>query len=222
MREALALVPGILLAGYAWASAIAGRVPPFSLVILNPQTMRIGRLPEGWQVKVNRGTPDIQVVDGPSGGVVRLKSRNSSFGIERGVDVDVEQYPILTWKWKVRELPANADFRHVRSDDQAAQLLVAFADRRILSYIWDTSAPKGIMQSASVIPLLHIYAVVCRSGYGEADQWLSEGRNVAKDYEAAYGRNAPHVKGLRIQINTQHTATSAESYFSDVAFKAAP
>jgi hypothetical protein len=30
------------------------------------------------------------------------------------------------------------------------------------------------------------------------------------------------VKGLRIQINSQHTGTMAESYFGDVAFRSTP
>ena len=48
-------------------------------------------------------------------------------------------------------------------------MLVAFSDKRILTYIWDSNAPKGTMQSASNIPLVHIYAVVCQSGAAEAN-----------------------------------------------------
>ena len=36
----------------------------------------------------------------------------------------------------------------------------------MLTYIWDTNAPKGVMQSASSIPLVHIFAMVCQSGAG--------------------------------------------------------
>ena len=98
-------------------------------------------------------------------------------------------------------------------------MLVAFADKRVLSYIWDTTAPAGTMESASSIPLVHIYAVVCRSGATDLNRWLTESRNLAGDYEKAYGRPAPRVKGIRLQINTQHTGTSAESCFSEVAFR---
>jgi hypothetical protein len=127
--------------------------------------------------------------------------------------------PWLAWKWKVAQLPAGGDFRHAASDDQAAQVLVAFDDKRILTYIWDSTAPKGSMQSASNIPFVHIFAVVCRSGQTEANQWVAEARNVAADYERAYGKAAPRVKGVRLQINSQHTGTVAESYFGEVAFR---
>ena len=107
------------------------------------------------------------------------------------------------------------------NDDQAAQVLVVFADRRVLTYIWDTTAPKGTMASANPIPLLHVFAVVCQSGTGDLNRWIAESRNVAADYERAYSKPAPHVKGIRLQINSQHTGSNAESYFGEVAFDSA-
>ncbi len=53
-------------------------------------------------------------------------------------------------------------------------------------------------------------------------QLLAEARNVADDYRRAYDKPAPHIKGIRIQINSQHTGTVAESYFGEVAFRHAP
>jgi len=122
----------------------------------------------------------------------------------------------------VTGLPTGGDFRHAATDDQAAQVMVAFADRRVLTYIWDSSAPKGTMQLASSLPLVHIYAVVCESGATEANRWVPEMRDVAADYERAFGKAAPHVKGLRLQINSQHTGTTAESYFGEVIFRNQP
>ena len=192
-----------------------------AMVVLNTSGWSSGRLPADWMIKVNHGKPEIAVC-GDADSCLKLKSVKSSFGVERKVDVDPAQMPWLSWKWKVTQLPTGGDFRHASSDDQAAQVLVAFDDKRVLTYIWDSTAPKGIMQSASNIPLVHIYAVVCRSGDSEANRWLTESRNVASDYERAYGRPAPHVKGLRLQINSQHTGTMAESYFGEVAFRSAP
>jgi len=113
------------------------------------------------------------------------------------------------------------DFRRSATDDQAAQVLVAFADRRILTYIWDSSAPKGVWQSASSIPLVRIFALVCRSGREELNQWLPETHNLGEDYRKVYGRPPVRVKGIRLQINSQHTGSSAESYFGDISFRSA-
>ncbi|HTT63786.1 MAG TPA: DUF3047 domain-containing protein [Bryobacteraceae bacterium] len=215
MRRALILFTFLTLASLAVT-------PQTALVVLNPLGWRPGRLPDGWQVKVNHGVPKIATVQEGNTNYLDLKSHDSSYGLERAVDVDPHEAPYLTWKWNVKQLPTGGDFRHSKSDDQAAQVLVAFADRRVLSYIWDTTAPAGIMESASTIPLVHVYAVVCRSGAGELNRWLTEKRNLAEDYAKAYGRPAPRVRGIRLQINTQHTGTSAESCFSEVAFRSTP
>ena len=204
------------------AGLLAANLPPLAFFVFDTRTARAGRLPEEWRIKVNRGTPEVRVIDETQGAVIQLKSRRSSFALERAVDIDPERLPYLTWRWKVATLPRGGDFRQATTDDQAAQILVVFTDRRILSYLWDSTAPKDTMQSATSIPLLHIFAVVCRSGPAELNQWLSESRNLSDDYQKAYGRRPPRLKGIRLQINTQHTGSSAESYFGDVAFRNAP
>jgi hypothetical protein len=194
------------------------RTSQLACIVLNTANWGSGRLPMDWQIKMNHGQPEISVCK-EAESCLHLKSVRSSFALEHSVDVDPAQMPFLTWHWKVAQLPGGGDFRRASTDDQAAQVLVAFSDKRILTYIWDTSAPKGTMQHASNIPLVHIFAVVCQSGPGEANKWIAESRNIAADYERAYGRTAPRVKGLRLQINSQHTGTIAESYFGEVAFR---
>ena len=85
-----------------------------------------------------------------------------------------------------------------------------------------TSADRAAIDHAiaTVYPsLVRIFAVVCQSGAAETNKWIEESRNIAADYERAYGKTAPRVKGLRLQINSQHTGTVAESYFGEVAFR---
>jgi hypothetical protein len=191
-----------------------------AFIVLNTASWGSGRLPSDWQIKMNHGKPDISVC-AETESCLHLKSVKSSFALQHPVDVNPAEMPYLTWQWKVSQLPGGGDFRRAAADDQAAQVLVAFADKKILSYIWDSSAPKGMMQNASNIPLVHIFAVVCQSGAAEVNKWIAESRNVAADYQRAYGKPAPRVQGLRLQINSQHTGTTAESYFGEVAFRSA-
>ena len=192
---------------------------PLAVILFNPRSWDQGQVPTEWRLKVNHGKPDFSISSDGSGSSIRLRSVDSSFGLERGADVNPYETRYLTWSWKVTQLPARGDFRRIATDDQAAQLLVAFADRRVLAYIWDTSAPKGTEQSAGSTPLVRVFAIVCESGEAQASRWVQEARDVAADYERAYGKPVPRVKGLRLQINSQHTGTAAESYFGEVAFR---
>jgi Protein of unknown function (DUF3047) len=198
------------------------RTSQLAFIVLNAGSLGPGRLPANWQVKVNHGKPEFGVCTDSEGPCLHLRSAKASFALQRDVEVDPSQMPYLTWRWKVTQLPTGGDFRHASTDDQAAQVLVAFSDRRVLTYLWDTTAPKGSAASSSDIPLVHIFAVVCESGTEQANRWVSENRNVAADYQRAYGKPAPPVKGLRLQINSQHTGTTAESYFGEVAFRSTP
>lgn len=196
------------------------RTSQLAFIVLNTANWGSGHPPADWQIKMIHGKPDISICH-ETESCLRLKSVKSSFGLQHPLDVDPAQMPYLTWHWKVAQLPGGGDFRRASTDDQAAQLLVVFSDKRILTYIWDSSAPKGTMQDASNIPLVHIFAVVCQSGAAEVNKWVAESRNVAADYTRAYGKTAPRVTGLRLQINSQHTGTTAESYFGEVAFRSA-
>lgn len=217
MRRVLFAFFGIFLAIFLVKSA------PLALFVFDTSVAHPGRLPDGWRVKVVAGTPDVSIVNDGQAAVLHLKSRSSSYGLERAVDADPAQYPYLSWRWKVTDLPRGGDLRSSSTDDQAAQLLVAFSERHILAYIWDTTAPKDMVRSVSMIPFVHIHAFVCRSGAAQMNQWITETRDIAADYERVFGRRpTQRVKGIRIQINSQHTGTSAESFFGDISFRNTP
>lgn len=190
------------------------------VVIADFSTWRSAKeVPPGWELKVRSGKADFQVSKDGDLYALLLRSSDSSFSFQKGVKVDVKRYPLLSWKWKVTELPKGGDFRRSRTDDQAAQLFLAFTRTRSIVYLWDTTAPQGLMEDAPAPPFMSVKAVVVRSGPADKGKWLTEARNVYEDYRKLYGEDPPPVSGVRIQINSQHTGSSAESSFADVVFK---
>jgi len=177
-------------------------------------------VPPGWQVKEKAGKADLSVVRDENLHALRLRSEGTSFSLQRPVNVDPRQFPLLSWKWKVTKLPEGGDVRKSNADDQAAQLFVAFSNSNVIAYIWDTNAPQGVVEDTRLPPFLTIKALVVRSGYSEAGKWVTENRNAYQDYLDLFREEPPKVAGVRIQINSQHTDTSGESYFADVIFRA--
>jgi hypothetical protein len=175
-------------------------------------------VPAGWQLKEKAGKADFAVVKDGDIAAGRFRSSDTSFSIQKEVKVDLKQFPWLTWKWKVTKLPVGGDFRKSKTDDQAAQLFVAFSKTRAIVYIWDTTAPAGLMEDTSPVPFMTVTVVVMRSGPAELGKWITETRNVYDDYTKLYGSEPPEVVGVRLQSNSQHTGTSAEGYFADVMF----
>jgi len=190
-----------------------------SIVIADFSAWMAKGMPPGWELKVKSGKASYEVKQDGDIPALHLKSADSSFSLQGEVKVDVKQYPVLSWKWKVTELPKDGDFRRSRTDDQAAQLFLAFTRTRAIVYIWDTTAPQGLMESTSPVPFMTVKVVVVRSGRAELGKWLTETRNVYDDYKKFYGEDPPVVSGIRFQVNSQHTETSGESWFADVVFK---
>jgi len=176
-------------------------------------------VPTGWELKEKSGRADFAVVKDVDIAAGRFRSVNSSFSLQKDVKVDLKQFPWLIWKWKVTKLPVGGDFRKSKTDDQAAQLFVAFSKTRAIVYIWDTTAPAGLMEDTSPVPFMTVKVVVLRSGPAELGKWITEARNVYDDYKKLYGSEPTPVKGIRLQSNSQHTGTSGEAYFADVMFK---
>jgi len=177
-----------------------------------------GHLP-GWQLIEKTGKADYKVVRESGIPALRLRSEETSFALQKAVDINPLLYPVLSWKWKVTKLPDGGDFRKSNADDQAAQIFVAFSNRKTIAYIWDTTAPPGSVDDAPGFPFVRVKAIVVRSGSADAGRWITETRNVVEDYKTIYGKEPLVLAGIRIQINSQHTATSGESYFADVVFQ---
>jgi len=182
-------------------------------------------VPEGWELFVNVGEPDLALVQDGGGRALKLRSRASSFSLQRKVAIDLKRTPFVVWQWKVTELPQRGDFRQRATDDQAAQLYVVFSwevfRKEAIAYIWDSTAPEGTtarIPSPALYPFLNLHVVVVRSGEAERGKWITETRNVAEDYRKLFAANPDKVQGVMIQINSQHTASRGESYWRSIRF----
>src|SRR3989304_6424890 len=159
-------------------------------------------VPEGWELFVNAGEADLAPVKDGGGRALKLRSRASSFSLQRKVAIDLKRTPFVVWQWKVTELPQRGDFRQRATDDQAAQLYVVFSwevsRKEAIAYIWDSTAPEGTtaqIPSPALYPFLNLHVVVVRSGEGEKGKWITETRNVAEDYRKLFGAAPDKVQG---------------------------
>jgi len=199
-------------AGMAWAK---------SVVLVDFSTAR-ETVPQGWELSVKTGAAHLQLVRDSEQQALQIRSDQASFALQKKVRLALPALPWLVWQWKVTELPRGGDFRRSSTDDQAAQLIVAFSSSRFLAYIWDSTAPKGTIASAPAPLFKKIFAVVMQSGEQGLGNWITERRNLIEDYKQAYGDAPEVIEGIRIQINSQHTESRAESYWRSIALTAKP
>jgi hypothetical protein len=182
-------------------------------------------IPVGWELEAFHNNHQIKLEPLRNGKFgIRLQSDGSSFGLHKTVDVDLNEFPILSWRWKVDRLPPAGDIREKSKDDQAAQVYVVFPNKLFqfrsptIGYIWDSNAPAGTIADGHSA-MTPIKVVVLRSGKQRLGEWIQESRNVAEDYQRLFGKDSlAKVGRVAIWINTQHTKSTAEATFTDLQF----
>jgi hypothetical protein len=176
-----------------------------------------------WDKPVLFGSSNWKVVDDSGQQLLKLRTESSSFALDKSITVDLKRTPYLEWEWKGTVLPTGGNFASPEADDQAAQLLVIFPKtfferRKVISYIWDTTALKGTIAAGAGPIYLNVKAIVVESGYSQIGKWLLEKRNVVEDFRAVFGVTPERAVAIRIQINSQHTKSDAEVFWKTIRF----
>lgn len=191
-----------------------------------------GGAPAGWALEKKIGAPSLSIAREGDHYYLHLRSQgNSSFGVRTSARVNVKDFPILSWRWKVEKMPVGGDVRKKSADDQALQVYVAFKETGfpavlntpIVGYIWDNEAPKGWSGRSTQIGGDKMRYIVLRNKTDKTGQWYTERRNVYEDYKKLFGdinggEPLGVTTGLQIHINTQRTKTPAEGLIGEIYF----
>ncbi len=222
MRDRLLIIAGLLT-----LVSIAAAADVFVVEDWSKPKLGAKGIPEGWKGGQTWGTPkhDFAIEENDGHRMLHLKSQGDSSTISKDIKgkVDLKETPVLEWRWKVMALPKGADSRSKKTDDQAAQIYVAWprfpepVRSRIIGYIWDTQAPQGlIVKSEKTATVTY---VVMRSGQGELGKWITETRNVRDDFKKIYGEDPPEPGAISIAIDSDDTSSTAESYIGSITFR---
>ena len=214
------------------ALAVTPRAGPGDRVVVKildeiPTKLPMPGPPAGWELKEFAGRAQVDVVRDEGRIVFRLSSERTSFALYRDVALDVKEFPLLTWSWKVTKLPAGGDIRERSTDDQAAQVYVIFPrwpfpriNSDVIGYIWDTRAPVGLTLTSPQSS--NVKLTVLQSGAARLGQWVQEERNVYQDYVDLFGKEPPQVGKVSIMIDSNDTGSQAESFVGELVFHRAP
>jgi hypothetical protein len=190
------------------------------------QTLGHKGVPAGWKSQ-NWGSPryDFAIVANEGGKALHLKSANEGSTIVKDVKgkVNLKETPILEWTWKVTALPKGANSCKKATDDQAAQVFVAWprfpeaVRSRIIGYVWDSTAPVGTICKSEKSGT--VTYVVLRSGPAELGKWLTERRNVVEDFRKVYNDDLEPPGAVSVAIDSNDTQSTSESFVGPIFFR---
>ena len=226
------------IATVAWSQSETLTVAAFSAL------KAAAPLPEYWKpFGVSSATPRTRytLVDDAGVTVVKAEANASASALSRDIKVNLADYPTLKWRWKISNLLKNSDISRKDGDDFPARVYVMFDypleklslgsrtalrlaralhDPKLpaatLCYVWDGKAPAGTIVPSSYTSLMRM--IVVESGGARVNRWLDMERDVAADFKAAFGEEAPPVLAVAIATDTDNTGESAVAFFGDISF----
>lgn len=173
---------------------------------------------------------------------IKAESMNSASGLVYKVDIDPEEFPIIEWSWKVKEVLKDGNYATKKGDDYPARIYITFdydksnlnlGDRikysfiktftsypiplRAINYIWANKADKETIAPNAYTDW--VYMVAVRSGNSDSGSWVTDVRNIYEDYEKAFGEAPPRISGVAIMSDSDNTKGSAEAYYGDIEFR---
>jgi hypothetical protein len=145
----------------------------------------------------------------------------------------------LQFSWQVSGLINNADMALRDSDDSPVRLVLMFEGDRskfsmknamlselaqtmtgepmpyaTLMYVWcNTRAPGSVIINPRTD---RIRKLVVESGKGRLNQWLDYQRDIAADFEQAFGEPPGALLGVGLMTDTDNTRSKAQAWYGPV------
>ncbi len=206
--------------------------------------MAAGAAVEGWTVlkpAAKAADTRYQLVREGEATVLKADAKASMSGLIREVKVDLRKYPRIRWRWKIAAPLQAADMTTKQGDDYAARIYVMFdypasklslgtrtklkiaesiygqkIPTAALNYVWDNRQPVGTIAPNTYTDRARM--VVTQSGSAKAGTWVTETRDLAADFKAAFGEDAPDVVAVALATDTDNTGETATAWYGDIEF----
>ncbi|HKJ21496.1 MAG TPA: DUF3047 domain-containing protein [Gammaproteobacteria bacterium] len=178
----------------------------------------------GWSDKVFMGHTDYSLVTFDGRTALKAVSQASASGLYKEVHVDLRKTPYLHWSWRIDHTLGDLRERTTGGDDYPARVYVVFSGgvffwrTQAINYVWSSNQPPGSTWKNAFTDNARMVAV--QSGPGSAGRWISERRDVRRDYHRLFDGDAHIVDAVAIMTDTDNSGKSATAYYGDIWFAA--
>src|SRR5258708_8292465 len=183
---------------------------------------------------------EYSLVESGPGVVLDGRADGSASGFYRRIHIDPTRHPVIEWRWRVLQTPADLDPRVPARDDSPARVIVAFHGdvarldlgerftlRRykaltgermpyaIIMYSWASDAPAGTITPS--IPTGKIQSSVLDAAV--LGEWRELHRNVLEDYRLAFREGPWDIVAVGVMTEAGHTREKARAQYGDISFR---
>jgi hypothetical protein len=193
----------------------AGAVAQDKIGITSFSSDAVDSFPKGWRTWPGFGDKAHEVYhvkeDGGNKYLSADDSKDYSAQTFRGPAWIVNDYPIVSWRWRAQALPKAGNESSGATNDSACGVYILFSQFKQygLKYVWSSTLPAGTITAKTPGKM---YFVVLDSGAGNVGKWRSHKVNILEDYKKAFGAEPPKdLQSQGIGILTDGNATHSRA-----------
>ncbi len=131
------------------------------------------------------------------------------------------EYPVLSWRWRVNEIPPGADERFTETNDTPASISVVYGTKFpftpiTIKWAWSSTLPVGAVAYRPGRGRAH--TIVLGSGNARLGEWITIERNIFDDYVSIHGKLPPDKpRGIVISSDANRTpGGAADADYDDI------
>jgi hypothetical protein len=176
----------------------------------------VGAFPPGWQVRKDAGKQVYRVEGDGARRFLRADSNGLGIQAAKEREWNLDEYPVLAWSWRPRQLPNGADERTGKNDSVlSVYLLVPYSRIRgpkAVKYVWSAVVPVGTrLESNGGLTQVR----VLRTANAPSDAWVDERVNVRDDWKAYFEeRKTPTPAGIAVLTDADDTHSRASGDYA--------
>jgi hypothetical protein len=175
--------------------------------------------PRHWKARSDEKTAKAiySVAEEEGNRFLHAEANNQDEQIGLSLAVQPKHFPVLHWRWRVKQLPRGGDERAKETNNSAAAVYILFDSTRLpraIKYVWSSSLPVGTRIKSP--EYWRGWVVVLQSGTAHIGQWQKEGVNFYQDYKEFFGGEPGEVKGIAILTDSKATNSVAEADYDDL------
>jgi hypothetical protein len=180
---------------------------------------------ESWEEKLFSGKTTYSLVRLRDTLVLKAESHGRASGLFKKIEVDLNKYPYLNWRWRIEKRLTTGNERVKSSDDYAARIYV-FVDcgifpwrTRAVNYVWANKTEKYEIWPSAFAGRNSMMAAL-RNYKDLTATWYHEKRNILKDLREMLGKEYTAIDGIAIMTDTDNNKDETIAYYGDIYFSA--
>ena len=175
-----------------------------------------------WSEKSFSGNTRYELVDEEGRRVLRGSTAGQASVLYKEQTIDLDKTPWLDWSWRIDRTYSGIDEQARDGDDFPARLYVVAQigflpwETLAVNYVWASNVPTGTIWRNPYTDKAVMIAV--QSGDTHVGEWISQRRNVAEDFAAAFDQPISELSGFAIMVDGDNSDQTATAWFGNIDF----